>query len=263
MITSDILRQKTIEFSCLHNAGHLAPSLSSVEILTSVFKFMNFDPANPQDSTRDRLVLSKGHGCYAYYCALNLLGILPDSELDSFGSSNSKLKGCVSFAPEYMIEASTGSLGHGLPLAVGMAQSFKMQGLGNKVICIAGDGEMGEGSCFEALNLAYRFKLDNLLVIIDANGLCAMDFMEKVGLDTNRLAKVLSSYTSSFYDLDGHCEKSLDSMMQEFFSYQKSEFSICIARTIKGKGVEMIENIPKYHYRCPTQDGYIYKRRKA
>ncbi|WP_052058205.1 1-deoxy-D-xylulose-5-phosphate synthase N-terminal domain-containing protein [Helicobacter jaachi] len=258
MIQTKLIREKTIAFSCRHNAGHLAPSLSSVEILSVLFReFLHFNAHNATDSARDRLIFSKGHGCYAYYVILNELGFIPDSEMEHFGSVDSKLKGCVSYTPTFMLEASTGSLGHGLPLAVGIAQSFKMQGKKQKVICIIGDGEMQEGSNFEALALAYRFKLDNLLVIIDANGLCAMDYMQHVGLDTDRLARVLSAYVDSgFYDVDGHNENELRAAYSAFFNHTQSNMSIILARTIKGKGLAMIENKAMYHYRCPTQDGY-------
>lgn len=260
-LQSQYIRERTIEFSCQHNAGHLAPSLSSVEILSVLFRdFLRFNPNNSSDESRDRLVFSKGHGCYAYYVILNELGFIPTQVLDSFSQEGSALKGCVSYTPEFMLEASTGSLGHGLPLAVGMAQSFKLQGKDNKVICIIGDGEMQEGSNFEALALAYRFKLDNLLVIVDANGMGAMDFLEHVCLDNDRLSRVLSAYvdSESFFDIDGHNESALYRAYEHFYKQSNQNFSILFARTIKGKGLEMIENKPMYHYRCPTQDGYVW-----
>lgn len=261
MITTQDIRERTIEFSCRHNAGHLAPSLSNVEILSVLFRdFLRFNASDSCDENRDRVVFSKGHGCYAYYVILNALGFIPDHILDSFSQEESPLKGCVSYAPDFMLEASTGSLGHGLPLAVGMAQSLKMQGKSNKVICIVGDGEMQEGSNFEALALAYRFKLDNLLVIIDANGMGAMDFLHNVCLDNDALSKILSVYTDShsFFDIDGHNESQIYEAYQHFYTHTNHSLSIMFARTIKGKGLEMIENNPIYHYRCPTQDGYIW-----
>ncbi|WP_455757104.1 1-deoxy-D-xylulose-5-phosphate synthase N-terminal domain-containing protein [Sulfurimonas sp.] len=257
MLDSKNIREKTIALSCNSGAGHLAPSLSCVEILTVLFRdFLNYNIDNAKDDSRDRLIFSKGHGAYAYYVILNELGFLPQKELDNFYNGAS-IKGCLTQNLDYMIEASTGSLGHGLPIAVGIAQAFKMQGKKNKVVCIVGDGEMQEGSNFEALALAYRFKLDNLLLIVDANSLQAMDRVEDVGLDNKRLAKVLNSYTDNFASIDGHNEELLIEKMDDFFKNPHANFSILFCNTVKGKGIDICENSIAHHFRCPTQDGYV------
>ncbi|RXJ93838.1 transketolase [Malaciobacter molluscorum] len=261
MLNSQIIRKKTIELSCKTGAGHLAPALSTVEILTVLFnKFLNFNKNNPKDETRDRFILSKGHGCYAYYVILNELGFIPNKELETFNTLDSRLMGCVVENNDFMIEASTGSLGHGLPIAVGMAKSFKLQNKSNKVICMIGDGEMQEGSNFEALMLAYRFKLDNLLIIIDANDLQAMGRVENIALDNNRLAKILNSFIdTNFFDIDGHNEEELEKSFIKFYNQENEKFSIIFARTIKGKGIKLLEHSQDHHYRCPTLDGYELK----
>lgn len=257
MLESANIRKKTIELSCNSGAGHLAPSLSCVEILTVLFRdFLRYNMGNVHDESRDRLIFSKGHGAYAYYVILNELGFLPDFELEKFYNGAS-IKGCLTQNKEYMLEASTGSLGHGLPISVGIAQAFKMQKSEQKVVCIVGDGEMQEGSNFEALALAYRFKLDNLLVIVDANGLQAMDRVEDVGLDNERLAKVLSGYTDNFAKINGHDEGLLQKYIGEFYSNSDSSFSILFCDTVKGKGLTMCEDSIAYHFRCPTQDGFV------
>ena len=253
------IRKKTIKFSCDTNAGHLASSLSTVELLAVLFRdFMNFNENNPKDTNRDILIFSKGHGCYAYYMILNELGFIPDDEINSFGNDYSLLKGCIVKNETFMLEASTGSLGHGLPIAVGIAKAFKMQKLNNKVICIVGDGEMQEGSNFEALNLAYKFKLDNLLVVVDANKLQAMDFVENVSLSNDKLACILKNYTDNFFNINGHNEKDIFKAYDSFFNKKNNQITIVVANTVKGEGLEMIENKPMYHYRCPTEDGYKY-----
>lgn len=258
MLDSSDIRKKTIELSCNTGAGHLAPALSTVEMLTVLFRdYLQYDVKNSQSESRDRLVFSKGHGAYAYYIILNKLGFIPDFELENFYTDKSSLKGCLTENKKYMIEASTGSLGHGLPISVGMAQAFKMQNKKNKVICIVGDGEMQEGSNFEALALAYRFKLDNLLLIVDANELQAMDRVSDIGLDNDRLSKVLSAYTDNFYRIDGHNENSLKEVYNNFFKKSNSNFSVVVCSTIKGKGIDLLENSVSHHFRCPTQDGYI------
>jgi transketolase len=260
LLAADI-RNKTIELSCKTGAGHLAPALSTVEILTVLFRdFLNFNQANPRDETRDRFILSKGHGCYAYYVILNKLGLIPDRELENFYTDQSTLTGCLSMNLDYMIEASTGSLGHGLPIAVGMAMSFKIQGKANRVVCMVGDGEMQEGSNFEALQFACHHKLGNLLVIVDANGLQAMDKVADVALDNDKLAKILKVYAEShFFDIDGHDEHQITSAMKVFFDRhaQKKEFTIVYCRTVKGKGIDFMENKAMYHFRCPSEDGYV------
>lgn len=257
MLTSKEIRKKTIALSCATGAGHLAPSLSCVEILTTLFaEFLHYNVKDAKDATRDRLIFSKGHGAYAYYIILNELGFLPKEELDNFYNGAS-IKGCLTQNLDYMIEASTGSLGHGLPIAVGIAQAFKMQGKLNKVVCIVGDGEMQEGSNFEALSLAYRFKLDNLLLIVDANDLQAMDRVSDVGLDNNRLGKVLNAYTDNFAQIDGHNEDVLQEEMFKFFKKKNDTFSVLVCNTVKGKGVSICEDSIAHHFRCPTQDGYV------
>jgi transketolase len=158
-----------------------------------------------------------------------------------------------------MLEASTGSLGHGLPIAVGMAWSFKLQCKPNKVVCIVGDGEMQEGSNYEALQFAYKYQLDNLLVVIDANNLQGMDFVQDVALDNKTLYEVMCKFTKPeyCYNINGHNEEELKHCFQNFFSNDpKSGFTLSFCNTLKGKGVEIAENQKHYHFRCPTQDGY-------
>lgn len=251
------IRKKTIELSCKTGAGHLAPSLSCVEILVELFNgFLKFNKDNPHDTTRDRLIFSKGHGAYAYYVILNEIGILPQQELDFFYNGAS-IKGCLTKNTDYMIEASTGSLGHGLPIAVGIAQAFKMQNMPNKVVCIVGDGEMQEGSNFEALNIASRFKLDNLLVIVDGNKLQAMDKVADVGLSNDQLATLLSGYPCEFSRIDGHDLQQLYKVYNDFFYKSNKSFSIVFCDTTKGKGISFMEDSSSHHFRCPTEDGYV------
>ncbi|AXH10894.1 transketolase [Malaciobacter halophilus] len=259
MLDIEDIRYKTIKLSCESKAGHLAPSLSCLEILTTLFNdYLNYNTNNAKDNSRDRLVFSKGHGAYAYYVILNELGFLPSHELKNFYNGSS-IKGCLTQNLDYMIEASTGSLGHGLPIAVGMAQAFKMQNMTNKVVCIVGDGEMQEGSNFEALNIASKYKLDNLLVIIDANTLQAMSKVSDVGLSNPQLSNVLKSYPCSFSKINGHSIKELKESFDNFFNKSNDNFSVLFCDTVKGKGLDFMENSIKHHFRCPTEDGYILK----
>lgn len=259
MLESEDIRKKTIKLSCETGAGHLAPALSTVELLTVLFnKYLKYNENDPKDESRDRFIMSKGHGAYSYYIILNELGFLPDEELSKFNTDQSNIMGCLVENEDFMIEASTGSLGHGLPIAVGMAQSFKIQNKPNKVICMIGDGEMQEGSNFEALMLAYRFKLDNLLVIIDANELQAMGRVEDIALDNNRLSQVLSGFIDNgYFDIDGHDEQEISKVFESFYKNENGNFSVMFARTVKGKGIDILEYSEKHHFRCPTLDGYV------
>ena len=259
-LSSKQIQNKTIQFSCNTGAGHLGSSLSTVEMLKVLFEsFFTYDKKDPKADIRDRMVFSKGHGAYAYYVILNHLGFIPDFELEHFNTEKSSLKGCLIQDENYMLEASTGSLGHGLPIAVGMAKALKIQKKPNKVICIIGDGEIQEGSNYEALLLASQFKLDNLLIIIDANKLQAMDYVEDVSINNQHLAQILKAFTPNhFYEIDGHDEKALYKAYDTFYHQKNETFSLIVAHTIKGNSLEMIQNDTKYHYRCPTEDGYTY-----
>lgn len=261
MLNAESVRDKTIAFSCNTKAGHLAPALSTVELLTVLYRdYLKYNLNDAKDDTRDRFVLSKGHGAYAYYIILNELGYIPDWELAHFNTEKSSLKGCLTENPNYMIEASTGSLGHGLPIAVGMALSMKLQNKPNKVICMVGDGEMQEGSNYEALLLAHRFKLDNLLIIIDANDFQAMGKVEDITVSNDKLFHILNGFAEQeIDDINGHDEKQIKQSFDKFFHQGAENFSIVFARTIKGKGIDLLENSAKHHYRCPTEDGYVYQ----
>ena len=261
MLSSKEIIKKTVKFSCDTKAGHLGSALSTVEILKVLFEsFLKYDKNNPQDNNRDRIVFSKGHGAYAYYIILNYLGIIPDYELENFNTDKSSLKGCLVQDNNYMLEASTGSLGHGLPIAVGIAKAFKIQNTDQKVICIIGDGEMQEGSNWEALQLAVQFKLDNLMVIVDANDMQAMDYVKDVGITNNHLSNILKQFNpDSFYDIDGHDEDTLYKVYDDFYNNQNKNLTIVVAHTIKGNGLPFIQNDTKYHYRSPIEDGYVFK----
>jgi len=259
-LTSEKIRNKTIALSCRTGAGHLAPSLSCVEILTVLFRdFLRFRPGEPRWPGRDRLVFSKGHGAYGYYVILNQLGFIPDRDIDTFYTPASRLKGCLVRDEEFMIEASTGTLGHGLPIAAGMALGFRMRGRENRVVCLVGDGEMQEGSNFEALAMAHRHRLANLMVVVDANGLQAMGRVDEIGLGNTTLAKVLRCYApeGNFHEVDGHDEEKLRRAMRPFFQGSAAGgITVVFAHTVKGKGIAMMEGVARYHFRCPVQDGY-------
>lgn len=259
MLVAEDIRYDTIGFSCRTGAGHLASSLSTVEILTVLFReFLAFKVGEPTNPLRDRFILSKGHGCYAYYIILYRLGFIPKIEIERFNSDGAKLTGCVSYTPEYMLEMSTGALGHGLPYAVGLAWSFKLLRQDNKVVCVVGDGEMQEGSNYEALQFALKHRLDNLMIIVDVNRLQACGSTEETLVGSNRLHRIFVGLTEDncLRSVDGHNEADLRDAYDQFYKNTFASFFVLMCQTTKGKGLELAENNPKYHYRCPVEDGY-------
>ena len=242
------IRDDVIRVACKNKCGHIAPSLSTVDILVALyykimFPFMDMLFTQPDIwKNRDRLILSKGHGGYALYAILADLRIIPKEQWERFGDNfhpPSALKGCIEYKPEWGLEASTGSLGHGLPMAVGMAYAAKIQGLNWHTYCIVGDGELQEGSCWEALNFMYDHDIRNITVIIDANGFMAL---EKVNTQTRN---------NPFYNgasiIDGH-----DIWGMVLILKQKPR--MLVAETIKGKGLKCMEGKAHFHYRLPTVD---------
>jgi transketolase len=175
------IRHDVIEVAVRNKAGHIAPSLSTVDILVALYyRVMSYRPRDPLWEGRDRLIFSKGHGCYALYAILADLGTMPKKEWKNLYCSGSKLMGCVERRPKYGLEATCGSLGHGLPMAVGVALGARLQNKRYHVFCVMGDGELQEGSTWEALQFAVKHKLSNLTIIIDSNRLQAMDFIKNI-----------------------------------------------------------------------------------
>ena len=252
------LRKELIEVAVQNGAGHIAPSLSSVDILTALYyRIMNLTDY-PQWEDRDRLVFSKGHGCYGLYAILADIGYIDKKDWKNF-YKGSFLSGCIERSVENGIEAGCGSLGHGLPMAVGVAFGSKLQNKAYKVYCIVGDGEMQEGSNWEAIQFAVKHKLSNLTVIIDHNTLQAMDFLKNVlTLEERRndLQRKLKAFGFEVKTCNGHNIKSIISIIEKWIKNQKNLFApqVLIANTTKGYGLKCMENVPKFHFRIPTEN---------
>ena len=202
---ADEIRDEVIRVACKNKCGHIASSLSTVDILValyySIMEPFKLDISFPvkkieEWENRDRVILSKGHGCYALYAILTDLGIIPREYWESFGINNI-LKGCIEYHPYWGLEAGTGSLGHGLPMAVGMAYATKIQKLPWHTYCIVGDGELQEGSCWEALNFMFEQELKNITIIVDNNGFMALDKIEK-----NAIVTLFKGY--GYFAINGH-----------------------------------------------------------
>ena len=217
--------------------GHVASSLSCLNILQAIYRI--YRPG------MDRVILSKGHGCYALYAILAHRGEIPMEWWLGLGTKNSPLAGCCERHPDMGLEAGTGSLGHGLPMAVGMAYVLSHTDPAARVFCIVGDGELQEGSCWEALNFAVRHSLERLIVIVDCNRLQAIEPVQNVVWGS--LDAKLSAWGLRVDHVPGHNSKALDKALAP--RVEMGRPSALLAATIKGFGVPYMEGRVEWHYR--------------
>ncbi len=253
---ADAIRKDVVAVAVRNGAGHIAPSLSCIDILVALYyDVMTYDARDPRRGDRDRLIFSKGHGGYGLYAVLADLGMLPRREWERFYTPESSLCGCVERRVEYGIEASGGSLGHGLPLATGVAFGAKLQRTPYHVFCIAGDGELQEGTTWEALQFAVKHALGNLTLIVDHNGLQAMDFVTNV-LDRapDDLAARFRGFGLAPEMCAGHDTAALARVLRASKTGPRDMPSVVIAHTVKGYGLKCMENIPRFHFRLPTPE---------
>ncbi|MDO8603601.1 MAG: 1-deoxy-D-xylulose-5-phosphate synthase N-terminal domain-containing protein [Candidatus Omnitrophota bacterium] len=253
---ADYIRDDVIKVAVRNGAGHIAPSLSCVDILVALYyESMSYKADDPLCKDRDRLVFSKAHGCYALYSILADKDILPKKEWHNFYKAESGLLGCMERRIEYGLEAGCGSLGHGLPMAVGLAFGAQIQKEKYYTFCVIGDGEMQEGTTWESLQFAVKHEVKNLIVIIDCNRLQAMDFIKNV-LDREKIdiVKRLKGFGLSPAMCPGHDAAKLADCVNIAKSFTENRPKIIIAETVKGFGLKCMENVPKFHFRIPTQE---------
>ncbi|MFH2012810.1 MAG: transketolase [Pseudomonadota bacterium] len=250
------IRKDLVNVAVRNGAGHIAPSLSCVDILTALYyNTMNISN-NPMWEDRDRLIFSKAHGCYGLYAILADIEYINIDDWDNF-YKGSFLSGCSERYVDKGIEAGCGSLGHGLPIAVGVAFGAKLQKKAYRVYCVVGDGEMQEGSNWEAIQFAVKHNLSNLIVIIDANKLQAMDFLSNILTPEGKeadLQKKMEVFGFEAKTCNGHDIKDIVLKIEEFIEDEKCAPKVLIANTIKGYGLLCMENIPKFHFRLPTEE---------
>lgn len=255
---ADYIRKDLVNVAVNNGAEHIAPSLSTVDILTALYYEVMNIPENTSNEweERDRFILSKGHGCYALYSILADNNILKKEDWLNF-HKGSFLRGCVERNEKYGLETSCGSLGHGLPVAVGIAFGAKLQNKNYRVYCLVGDGEMQEGSMWEAVQFAAKHKLSNLTLIVDNNGLQAMDFLENILTSEGRkddLERKLDAFGFTAKTCDGHNIESLAETLNNWKTSETDKPRALIAKTVKGYGLLCMENVPKFHFRMPTQE---------
>lgn len=248
------LRKKVVEMIIEGKGGHIGGDMSVIDILiTLYFKQMNISPENMDDPDRDRFVLSKGHSVEAYYAVLAAKGFFPMEEVISnfskFGSKyighpNNKLPG---------IEMNSGSLGHGLPVCIGMALAGKMDKRDYRVYTVMGDGELAEGSVWEGAMAAGHYKLDNLCAVIDRNRLQISGSTEDVMHHDSQIERWGSFGWHVIEVKDGNNIDELDAAFNEAKA-TKGKPSLVLANTVKGCGSSVMENVASWHHHVPTEE---------
>lgn len=238
-----ILNIKTNILKLTHKAksSHIGSSLSIVEILVAIY--FNFK------LKKNRFILSKGHASLALYCALFQKGTISLKTLNSYGTNKTILMGHVSHKVKG-VEFSTGSLGHGLPVAVGKALKFKINKEINNVFVLISDGELNEGTTWEALMFASHHKLNNLNIIVDNNKIQSMDFTNKI-LNIGPLKKKFEAFGCKVYEVNGH---DIAAITKALKAKSKNKPKIIIANTIKGNGISFMENNNLWHYKNPNNN---------
>lgn len=240
------IKKQTFEMVMNAGKGHLGGSFSSVECLVSLYyEVLKIVPENPKWEDRDYFILSKGHAHNCLYVILADLGFFPKEQLNLY-CQNGGLLGGHSDEIVPGVEVTTGSLGHGLGLAAGIALGLKISKKNNKIYCIIGDGELQEGSIWEALMFISHHKLNNLITIIDRNRLGSEDLTEKT-CSLNPLKEKLNAFNFNVEDIDGHHIPSCLSSLR----YYGNSPRVIILNTIKGKGLYELEGTPKSHHTLP------------
>ncbi|HVX64230.1 MAG TPA: transketolase [Pirellulales bacterium] len=234
---------------------HIACAFSLIEIMAVLYRSqLRLGCGGPRADDRDYLVLSKGHGVMAQYACLHELGWLSDDELARYFGDGTRLKG-LSDAHVPGLEVSSGSLGHGLSVGVGLALAARRKGADQRVFGIVGDGEMNEGSIWEALLFAVQFQLSNLVLIVDANGFQAMGSTKEV-MDLGDLAAKLRAFGLETREVDGHDEQALDRTLGALVRHPCAGPRAVVAHTVKGKGVSFMESDNRWHYTRLTAETY-------
>lgn len=234
-------------------SGHPGGSLSACEILTALyFKEMNVDPANPQWPDRDRFVLSKGHGAPVLYAVLAEKGFFPKDELMKLRKTGAMLQGHPDMKGTKGVDMTTGSLGQGLAAANGMALAGKLDEKGYRVYALIGDGEAQEGLIWEAAMFSAHYKLDNLTVFMDHNGL-QIDGFNKDVMDIEPIDEKFKAFGWHVLNIDGHSFEEIFNALEEA-KKTKGKPTMIIAKTVKGKGVSFMENQAGWHGKAPSEE---------
>ena len=250
------LRKTAVTMIYEAQSGHPGGSLSAADMVAALyFSEMHIDPQNPNWADRDRFVLSKGHVCPILYSALGILGYFPESVLHTLRQEGSMLQGHPSMVKCPGIDISTGSLGQGAACAVGMALAGKRDGKDYRVFTMVGDGEINEGIVWEAMMCANKYKLDNYIMLFDNNGLQLDGTTDQImpGLD---MSKKAADFGFDVYEIDGHDMAQILDTFDKIRAAKNDKPKFINAHTVKGKGVDYMENSLDWHGKAPNKEQY-------
>ena len=249
------VRFRIVDMIHTAQSGHPGGSLSAADIVTALyFDILNVDPKKPRDPGRDRFVLSKGHACPVWYANLALRGFFSLEELKTLRKFESKLQGHPVSTKTPGVDATTGSLGIGFGQAVGMALEGKMLKKNYKVYALLGDGELQEGIVWEAAGSANKFKLDNLVAIVDNNGLQNDGFSKDI-MPMEPIDKKFEAFGWTVKRINGHKMEEVLAALDEAKAHRGTPFCI-VAATVKGRGVSYMENVRGWHGKPPSDKEY-------
>ena len=244
-------RREIVDMVCRGRDGHIPSAFSIVDIISILYRdVLKFDPKNSSWDERDYFILSKGHGCLALYVVLRDHGFLTDHDIENFCKKGGILGEHPDSTKVPGAEACTGSLGHGFPFAVGIALGFRIQKKENRVFVLVGDGECHEGTIWEAAHVASNMELGNLCLIVDWNG-SAAQLMPKDDLPAKWRAFGWKTQV-----IDGHSENEIKEALEGVQSSLQGTPNVIITRTVKGKGVPMLEGHGIWHHRIPNEQEY-------
>ena len=249
---SDLLDLRKEIFITGYKGGmaHLASCYSSLEMIYALYLkgILRYDPENPRWKDRDRFILSKGHAGLALYTVMMKAGLIEEKVLDTYLQEESLIGGEPCMRDSAWVEATTGSLGHGLSMGLGIAMALKMDHSPAKVYVMLGDGECEEGTVWEAVMMAPAFGLDNLVAILDCNEIQKMDFVKKT-IGETRWAQRWEAFGWEVKEIDGHDMEDFKRAVEEPVTSDKPR--LLIAHTVKGKGISIMENNPNWHFKLP------------
>jgi len=246
-----MVRMRALEMVHHAKVGHPGGDLSSADVLVTLYlAVMRIDAANPRWAERDRFIMSKGHCSGAFYATLAQAGFISAESLDTYMDPLSKLNGHPDRNKVPGVEANTGPLGHGLPIGVGCAMAAKMQRASWRVFVLTGDGELQEGSNWEAAMTAATYNLDNLVLIVDRNRIQQGDFTENT-IRMDPLPEKWRAFGWAVVEVDGHDLSALRRVLGAGAT-ESGKPTCVIAKTLKGRGVSFMENRPEWHHGVPT-----------
>jgi transketolase len=241
------LRRTVLEMAYAGSTVHIGCAFSIIELVSVLYRnHLRYPGNDPRAESRDYLVLSKGHGVMAQYACMHELGWLNDSHIKGYFADGSELKG-LSDSRIAGLEVTSGSLGHGFSVGVGIAMGLQRKGTDQKIYAIVGDGELNEGPIWEGALVAAHHRMDNLMLIVDKNGFQAMGTTDEV-LALGDLSAKFNSFGFETLEVDGHDESAVDAAIRQLWGTGNGKPKALIAHTVKGKGVPFMESDNRWHY---------------